>query len=454
MENIISFQHFVNKRVIFMDLKQKVSQYIDDHNDEMIEFLKKAVSIPSINTGLENGGNEKDVQEWLSESLREYGISFDKWSSDPNNYRPNVVGILNGTGGGRDLILNGHVDVVPVNEPDKWLTDPFNPVIKDSNLYGRGSSDMKGGITAAVWALRALKECGVNLKGNVFLQMMVGEESNEGATIGTTSAIKRGYTAPFAIVAEPTNLEIHIASVSLFFFEIIIPGKAVHVCARNQAIFPQNYGVKCGSEIGVDALEKALPFIDLFYRLERQWNLRWRDKIVGSGGHPTKDQQGVGVFTINPNLIEGGTYLGSMPGYVKLTYSVWHPNSIPPETIWEEIRSKVNALASTDDWLKEHPPVINMPVLQLWKGFDTSEDHIGVKMLKDSVKEVVCHEAVISAFRAVCDATFLSDNGIPSVVFGPGGVNCAVHGDNEYIPLSDVITAAKVYTSFIIDWCG
>lgn len=436
-----------------MSNKEKVFKYIDDHSDDIINFLKKYISIPSVNNGLGGGRKEKEVQDWMADSLSSFGFEIDKIAEDPEKIRPNVVAIYKGHGSGRDLILNGHSDTVEVKEPEKWTTDPFNPVIKDGKLYGRGASDMKSGNAAAVWAVKALKDCGVKLNGDVIMEFVIGEEANEGETIGTTAVIKKGYKAPFAIVLEPTNLEVHVSSVGLFFFEIIIPGKSVHSASRNQVLFPQPVGSASGHEVGVDAIEKALPFIDLFRRLERQWNHRWRDQILGAGGHPTHDKQGVGYFTINPGLIEGGTFLAAVPGYVKITYCVWYPNSVPVESIWQEIKDRVNAIASTDDWLTLHPPVVNVPIITEWKAFETSEDEPGVQILKKSYKDALGHDAIISGFRAVCDATYLNNHGIPSVVLGPGGLSYGVHGDDEYVPVNEVIEAVKIYASFIMDWC-
>jgi len=252
---------------------------------------------------------------------------------------------------------------------------------------------------------------------------------------------------------EATDLEIHIESVGLFRFELIVPGKAVHICSRNQAIFPQRYGVECGHEVGVDALEKALPFIHLFYRLEKQWNQRWRDPILGAGGHPHSDKQGIGIFALNPSQIEGGTFLASLPGHVRLVYSVLYPGSVPVESIWNELRDAINALASTDDWLRQNPPTFNVPVFLEWKGFETSEDEPGVTVLKNSIKDAIGREAIVSGCKCLCDATYLNERGIPSVVLGPGRFAYGAHGNNEFIPVKDVIEAAKIYASFIIDWC-
>jgi acetylornithine deacetylase len=250
-------------------------------------------------------------------------------------------------------------------------------------------------------------------------------------------------------------MELQIASSGIFIFEFIARGKAVHGQCRNQVIFPQPYGVACGPEVGVDALDKALPFIDMFRRMETEWNQRWRHPVVGSGGHPFPDGQGVGVFCINPAFIEGGVYRASINPYVKVTYMVWHPPTVSRDEVIAEIRSNVLALSQTDGWLRENPPQINAPATrEPWDPFETAESDEGVKVLKNAFKELTNREVVISGLKAVCDCTWFSKEGIPSVLIGPGNTDCGVHGDNEYIIARDVIEAAKLYAAFIIDWCG
>ena len=430
----------------------EVVEYIEDNEGKIIDFLKDYVSFKSINTGKEGEGIEKEVQDWLADSLNSFGFKVDKWAEDKKNPRPNVVATYEGEGTGRDLILNGHSDVVP--EIQDWSRDPWDPEVIDGKVYGRGTSDMKGPNTAAIWALKALKDVGIGLDGNVFLQLVAGEESNEGDTIGTNSAVERGYRAPFAVVMEPTNLEIHVKSSSLFFFKIIIPGKSVHNSSRNQVIFPQPFGVKSGHDVGVDALQKTLPFINLFYRLERDWNQRWSDPVLGGGGYTSHDQQGTGVFTINPALIVGGGYLGAVPGEVEVTYGVWYPPDVDKQTLWDEIKTKVRSLASTDDWLKDHPPEVKVPVLQEWEGFETELDEPGIEVLQKSFNEVTEKNTPISGFKAVCDATYLGTNDIPAVVCGPGSIAYGVHGSDEFIPVRELVEAAKVYATFILNWCS
>ena len=415
--------------------------------------MKSLVRIPSINHSF--GGDEKTVQDWLAEKLRTFDFdSVDLFAVDREQVRPNVVAVMNGTGNGKSLLFNGHMDVVPIAEPEKWHSDPFAPIQIENKIYGRGTSDMKGGVSAAIWATKAIRACGISLAGDVLLQAVTGEESNEAEEIGTVQCLKRGYTADFAVVCEPTDLELHTSSVGLFFFELVVEGKAVHISARNQVLFPQPAGVPSGPEVGVDAFKKSLLFAHYFYSLEEQWNHRWRDSVLGAGGRPGHDVQGVGLFTINPSFIEGGEYLGSVPSKVKYTYGVWYPDQlVDKEVLWEEIRRGVEALSSTDDFLRDHPPILTVPVLQEWQGFKVPEDHEGVRAMMQAIADVKEAKPVVSGFRAVCDATYLNKHQVPAVVFGPGSLSWSVHGDNEFITVESLVTAAKVYASMMMDWC-
>ena len=195
--------------------------------------------------------------------------------------------------------------------------------------------------------------------------------------------------------------------------------------------------------------------IKKFERLELQWNQRWRGKVLGGGGYPVPmDKQGVGLFTINPSFIEGGTYIGSVPGYCKLTANVWYPSWLKVDDIIAELKERVHALSQTDDWLRENPPQLRAPVIQSWRPFSVSVDFEGVKVLASSYEEAGDEKAIHSGFRATCDATWLNENGVPAATFGPGGLELGVHGPNEYVPIEEVIRCAKVYALTALNWCG
>ena len=434
--------------------KQAVFDYLDRNKDVIVEYLRNFISIPSIN--YDQGGNEEKVQNWLFNEFKGFGFcNVDKFAVDAEQVRPNVVAVMKGSGKGRSIIFNGHTDVVPVAKPDTWCCDPFKPIIKDGKVFGRGASDMKGGLSSAIWAMKGIKDCGIKLSGDVILQAVTGEESNQAEDIGTVQCLKRGYTADFAVVCEPSDLELHICSAACFMFELIVEGKGVHASARNQVLFPQTGNIPSGPMVGVDALKKSLPYINYFYSLEEQWNHRWRDSILGAGGKAGHDVQGVGIFVINPSFIEGGEHGGSVPQRVKCIYNVHYPDRlVKKEAVWEEIRKAVHAISSTDDFLKENPPMLSIPTRGEWEGFKVSEDDLGVQTMASAIFEATGKQAVISGFKTVCDATYLNKHGIHAIVFGPGSLSCSAHGDNEHIYIKDLITAAKVYANMMIDWCS
>ncbi len=439
-------------------MKKAILDYLEKNRKQIVEFLCEFIAKKSINPGTPGKGEELEAQNWIRDQFEAFGFDkVDYWFPDKERKRPNVVGVIQGRGKGRSLKLQGHCDVVPVPESElpQWTSDPWKGTVRDGRVYGRGASDTKGGNTAMFWAAKALIDCGIELEGNVYAESVVGEESQEGETIGAADTVKRGYKASFAIVSEPTNCELHVESPGVFLFELEILGKGTHTGARNQVIFPQRYGLDTGSSIGVDAISKMKMFLDLFERLELQWNQRWRSPVLGGGGYPRpNDKQGVGLFTINPSFIEGGTYLGSVPGYCKLTACVWYPSWVELDKVIAELQERVDALAQTDDWLREHPPQLRAPVMQSWGPTKISVDHEGVKTLAASFEEVTGKEAIHSGFRATCDATFLNENGIPALPFGPGDLGTGVHGPNEYVPIAEVIECAKVYAITALNWCN
>ena len=436
-------------------MKQRITAYLDAHMDELAGYLSELVRTPSINLGVPDTCDEREMAVLVKKTFDGMGLTTSVISVDKDNIRPNVIGVLKGEGGGESILLNAHMDTVPITDEEKWTYPPLSGKIVDGKVFGRGSCDNKQGIAAMTYAVKALQSAGAKLSGDVILLASAGEESCEGGICGPGPAIRRGgISASFAVVCEGSAMDLYVASSSLCFFELVITGKAIHVSSRNRAIFPQPHTVKCGSEVGVDALEKALPIIEMLYRKERDWNTNtMRSNIVGAGGYPTHDKVGVGAFTINPCSIKGGTYLGSMPGEVRITYSVWHDNTISMELIKAEIERDVQAIASTDSWLREHPPVINMPILQTWPGYNTDMNHPGVQQLIKNFEEITGRQPIITGLTAVDDATFINMQGIPSVTIGPGGLENGVHGTNEYCGIQELVEAAKLYAYMILDWC-
>ena len=163
------------------------------------------------------------------EALRQSGLQ------DVLNYRdrPNVVGTFRGSGGGRSLILNGHIDTVTIEPIGEWTRDPFGAEIEDGLMYGRGTSDMKGGLMAAISAMTYLIESGAVLRGDVILQSVVNEEH---AGNGTLDLVRRGYRADAAIVLEPTNNAICVSHPGGLYWQVTVPGVVRSPGARWEGI--------------------------------------------------------------------------------------------------------------------------------------------------------------------------------------------------------------------------
>jgi acetylornithine deacetylase len=139
------------------------------------------------------------------------------------NYRgrPNVVGVFGGEGGGKSLILNGHIDTVTIEPREQWTRDPFGAEIDGGRMFGRGTSDMKGGMAAALMAMTCLAEAGIRLKGEVTYQSVVNEEH---AGNGTLDLMRRGWSADAAIVLEPTNNTISVGHTGGLYWQVSVPG--------------------------------------------------------------------------------------------------------------------------------------------------------------------------------------------------------------------------------------
>src|SRR5947207_3417639 len=236
------------------ELKTRVLEGVEARRDEIVELCSTLIRTPSINPnypGVDVGsvlGGETACNEKLAELYQGIGCQVDLWEAAPR--RANLVGVLRGTGGGRSLIFNGHIDTVPVTQPDKWnFKDPFSGAVSDGRLYGRGACDMKTGVAAQFMAARTLVEAGARLRGDLILESVVGEETMD-HELGTTATVRRGYRADAAIVSEPTAPPTPLAVVpvtpGLLWMSVTCLGKATHASVRGELIRAGGRGAEVG----------------------------------------------------------------------------------------------------------------------------------------------------------------------------------------------------------------
>ena len=344
--------------------------------------------------------------------------------------RPNLVCLLKGTGSGRSIILNGHIDTVTVEPRAEWTKDPFGGEIVDDYMYGRGTSDMKGGLLAGIMAVTFLKKAGVQLKGDVIIESVVNEEHSGN---GTLDLIRRGYTADGAIVLEPTNNKIAVSSPGGLYWQITIPG------------VPRSPGARWnGTELeGVSAIEKIPVIINALLDLETKYNtsqkINYMEKgrtpfslVIGkvSGGHYES-------VTASEAIIRGGAYFSPVTGDI--------------HEIMDKMKDTIHSVNMRDEFLKKNPAI-----LRFLHHDDSSRQSEQIPLavaLSDSLKKQGMLGDIVPGPFA-CDARHLINQGnIPTVIFGPGTIAQA-HKPDEHIMISEYLACIEHLISFLASWCN
>lgn len=439
-------------------MSEEIHAWIEAHTEEMRAFLREYISYRSPTE------HEERVQREFVEPFFRNEMDWDEVETvdvTEDQNRPNVNAVLagGGDGDGQNLLFNGHSDVVDVTAEDEraWTKEPWDPVVEDGKLYGRGANDMKGPNTAMIWAVKAVMASDVELSGDVMMSLVVGEELAQpevGSIPATEAHLEAGREIPICLNTEPTNNEIHTKSSGTFDFRVEIEGQGIHTSQKNLLNYPQRHGIRQGSEVGVDATGILVQIIEQFDDLEHQWNMRYDDEIYGSGGTPRPDVQGVGPASITCTIVEAGDYIASIPGHATVEGQVYWPPQAEDTALWEEMQEAVTALAATDDWLKDNPPEMSWKEVVDWPAFDVSPDHPACGSLGTAYRAVTGKQPVYSGFKAVADNGFIQrDCGVETISMGPGDISMGAHGPDEYIPLSQFETAAKVYASMILEWC-
>jgi acetylornithine deacetylase len=421
-------------------VRDAIVEAVDAQRDDLIELLRELVACRSENPKLltdperqeEGRAGEADCQTAVAGHLSALGMEIDRFEALPG--REDVVGTLPGSGGGRSLILNGHVDVVPVGDLALWPHDPWAGEIVDGRLWGRGSCDMKAGIAAGIGALRALRDCGIRLSGDVVFQSVVDEESGGP---GTHAAIARGHRADAAIVLEPTAGAVLPVEGGVEWLRVTIHGVAGHSAVRYRSVHAGGQGT------AVNAIEKAAKVLAAVQELERHWG---NTKV-----HPLMPR---GITTINPGMIAGGTpALSNMVDECTLWLSLKFLPSERREDVRAEFEDYVTRVAGVDPWLRDHPPEIEWEVAGV--SFPPAEiplDHPLCEAVGGAYREVL-GEPEWKGFEAVCDLAWLAEAGIPGLIYGPGDAVQA-HTTAEYVALDDLLAATKVVALALVAWCG
>jgi acetylornithine deacetylase len=385
-------------------------------------------------------GKESGAQAIMIEKCRQLGLHLDIWEIDRTelarhpsffcdrkdfNGNPNLVAVLKGTGEGKSIILNGHIDVVPVGDEQNWKHDPFSGHIEGGKLYGRGSTDMKGGTVALLLALEAIIQSGIRLKGDVIFQSVIEEESG-GA--GTLAAVVRGYQADGAIIPEPTNMKVFPKQQGSMWFRIRVKGKSAHGGTRYK---------------GVSAIEKSMVVLQRLAELEKERNQRITDPLYEKIPIP---------IPINVGKIKSGDWPSSVPDEAVIEGRMGVAPEESMELAQKEMENCLAQLSQYDSWFLENSPLVEWFGAR-WLPGSIEDSHPLQKFLSESFREVKKEDPVIEASPWGTDGGILSNVGdVPVVVFGPGITEVA-HDANEYIVLEEMFLASEIIALTIMRWC-
>lgn len=413
-------------------VEQRVLDAIDVEG--MLEVLCELIAIPSLT------GQETPAQERVAARMEDCGLEVDLWELDMEQLRRHpaysadvdrqgalgVVGVMGGHGPGRDLIFNGHVDVVPAGDEANWRYPPWRGTVADGRVYGRGAVDMKGGLCCALFAARAIRKAGIRLQGRLLVESVVGEEDGG---MGTLAAVLRGYRADGAVVVEPTELAVAPAQAGALQFRVTVPGLSAHGCIREE---------------GVSAIEKFIPIYQTLLALERERNQRVQDPLFARYELPNaisvgKVRAGNWASSVAESLVFEGRYGVAVGEEVA-----------EAERAFEETVARV---AQADDWLREHPPQV-----EWWGGqfapASIPADHAIVETVSEAYGHVTGAAAGVEGMTYGADMRLLVHEGhTPTVLFGPGNVRQA-HRPDEYVPVADLVATVRTLALVALRFCG
>lgn len=390
-------------------------------------------------------GNETAAQHVLLEFFSVHNVHAELYSLDHlqssdhayvrknRNYngRKNLSVHLAGSGRGRSLLLNGHIDTVPPGKRN-WTDSPWSGATRDGKLCGLGSFDMKAGVAAQACAVTALHNAGVRLAGDLLLQSVVDEEWGGGG--GTLAALLRGERADAAAICEGTQLEVLRATRGGFVVDLEVnAGDPSAYFSRDEVVSP------------------ALPLGRLLRWVE-DWTTQ-RRHINASGAYRSfADPAPVQVLAVEANRLDCDVPL-SVP--LQATVRVYF-QFLPDEdvaSVLMDIRHSLDKFQSDDLFFRHHPiawkPLYDPPLL----GHELPDDHPWTQCLAPAVAAVCERPARISAAPYPCDAFLLQrEFGIPTLLFGPCGAGA--HNPDEYVELNSVLQTAESLVAAALIWCS
>ncbi len=393
----------------------------------LIVALRDLLRIPSIT------GQEAAAQRWLARHMQQLGLAINLWEINVAEMQQHpqfpgmevdrgsheALGLVGAwqAGAGPRLIFNGHIDVVPEGDHANWRHDPWAAEIDGGRIYGRGACDMKSGLLAALYAVKAVRDSGVPVHGTLTIQSVIGEEDGG---IGTFATLLRGYGGDAAIICEPTSLKLIPAQAGALTFTVKVSGKAAHACVRLE---------------GVSAIEKYLDIHRALIALEQGRNQHVDHPLLGKLDLP---------YPLSIGRLNAGNWSSSVPEELIFEGRIGVAIGESSADVRRQFEQTLHDLAQADPWLHDHSPEI------VWSGgqFDSGEipvDHPLVTLCQQCMTDLTGQMPEMEGAPYGSDLRLLVNQGhIPSILFGPGDVRIA-HMPDESVAIDEVLLAARAY---------
>lgn len=419
------------------EARNRIVAAVDERRRDVVAFLQRLVQFDSVT------GNEAGVQAFIADTLARFPVRVDRFDADadalreypgflepekPLAGRPNVVGVWKGRGGGRSLLLNGHVDTVPLDPVGEWTHGPLSGAVADDKVWGRGSSDMKAGVAAMTMAAVILHDyLGLALGGDLILEYVVDEERTG---LGTLACVHRGYRADAGICCETSDLEVMPACIGRMWFTVRVRGKPTGISARWE---------------GVSAIDKAMKVVEAVEDLEA---MRIQDLH-----HPLYPDNR-GALPCAVTMFQAGTFPSISPEEAVLRGSMGLMPYEDPSQTEAQLREQLMRVCAADPWLRHHPVEVTTKGGYVAAGAEIPTSHPIVDTVGRAFRHVTGREPVLSGRMGASDTRFLIRQGhTPTVIFGPGTTS-QMHAMNEHVPIENLLIATKVLALAIYEWCG
>lgn len=413
--------------------RKELYSLLENNEKELVRLTSDLIKINSENPT----GSQREIIDFVKKYLSDAGVEVQEVAASEDH--PCILAEI-GSDEGFSIIINGHVDVVPAGDLSQWEFDPFGGSITDTQILGRGTSDMKAGIACALFVMKLLKQSGAQLDGNVRLHIVSDEET--GGKYGTKWLCQQGYAkgADACLVAEPTSrYTIEIGQKGSNELILRAYGKTAHGSLENYK-----------GDNAILKLSKVLQNIGRLRRVEGKYTVDQQEALSNSKYIAKTKLNVPGVenvidhVTANVATINGGNKLNMVPDFCEAHVDMRLPIGIDLRQLEHEIREMI-----------KESRVEGVEYEADWKNFGNStsiDSHI-VQTLRKNAEDIWKIEVLPAYQWASSDANYYRKLNIPTIQYGPSNTE-GIHSYNENVDIEDVINASKIYLLTICDLLG